>query len=381
MATTVPGMRSNEPGSMDIDQLRGWAAFMDKAMIASLIVTIVAVMALGVSAWLSSRFNNAIRAHELSALERYKGLESQSVQLEQDAAVARERTGVLEQEVSKARARAAALEQEVSAARGRTTSLEQEVSTTRGRTATLEQEVSAARERVAALEREAAAARERALAFEQAARDANERAARATQEGTAARNAVADEKERTPQIDAAEIQRRLADLGKLVRGAAAGTADPAQAPATEAPGTAGEAAAPDKAAVDREAQPSPVVASLKRFAGARAAVFVVDQISDAPEAASTISGYLGDAGWETQIWTWKGVAGIFGVVVLVRDGSGPVAAEAASDLVDALRSAGFEVTKGDWPADWRRHRGTFDGPQTPAPTDAPIRIVIGAKPR
>jgi hypothetical protein len=49
--------------------------------------------------------------------------------------------------------------------------------------------------------------------------------------------------------------------------------------------------------------------------------------------------------------------------------------------VEALRSAGFNVTKGDWPADWRRARGMLDGPQTPGPTEAPIRIVIGAKPR
>ncbi|MFZ5783738.1 MAG: hypothetical protein ACOY4R_26365 [Pseudomonadota bacterium] len=364
MATTVPEMRSNKPGSMDIDQLRAWAAFADKAMIASLIVTVVAVVALGVSAWLSSRFNGAVRAHELSALERDS--ESQSAQLEQ--------------EVSMARARAAALEQEVSTARGRATSLEQEVSTTRGRTAALEQEVSAARERLVALERDAAAARERAAAFEQAAREANERAARVSRESAAARQAVADDGDRTPLIDAAEIQRRLADLGKLVRGAAGGTADPAQASATEADGK-GETTAPDAAATGHEAQRSPVVASLGRFADTKAAILIVDQISGAPQAASTISGYLGDAGWEAQTWTWKGVAGIFGVVVLVRDGSPPATLEAASALLDALRSAGFEVTKGDWPADWRRHRGTFDGPQSPAPTDAPIRIVIGAKPR
>jgi len=101
MAITIPGMRSNKPGSMDIDQLRGWAAFMDKAMIASLVVTVLAVATLGVTTWLSSRFGNAVRAHELAALERYKDMERQSSQLEQDAAAARERAGALEQAVER----------------------------------------------------------------------------------------------------------------------------------------------------------------------------------------------------------------------------------------------------------------------------------------
>jgi len=75
------------------------------------------------------------------------------------------------------------------------------------------------------------------------------------------------------------------------------------------------------------------------------------------------------------------VAGIFGVVVLIRDGSDDATNEAGSALVEALRSAGFNVTKGDWPANWGRFRGMLDGPQTPGPTEASIRIVIGAKPR
>jgi hypothetical protein len=75
------------------------------------------------------------------------------------------------------------------------------------------------------------------------------------------------------------------------------------------------------------------------------------------------------------------VAGILGVVVLIKEGSDPATVEAASTLVEALRSTGFNATKGDWPADWRRFRGALDGPQTPGPTEAPIRIVIGAKPR
>ena len=45
-------------------------------------------------------------------------------------------------------------------------------------------------------------------------------------------------------------------------------------------------------------------------------MFVLDQVSAAPVTGSTISAYLSDAGWAPQTWTWTGVAGILGVVVL-----------------------------------------------------------------
>jgi hypothetical protein len=336
-------MRSNKLVSMDIDQLRGWATFMDRAMIVSLIATILAVAALGVTTWLSFRFSGAVRAHEHAVIDRYKGMESHSVQVEQDVAAARER--------------AAALEQEVSTARGRAVALEQEAST----------------------------ARERAAAFEQAAREANERAAQAANERATRESAAAGEKARTPRFDAAEIKQRLVDLGKLVREATTRAVDPTQGSATETPrpvlGPVQGGGTPESAAASRDGQPSPIVSSLRKYAGTKAAVFVLDQVSDAPVVGSTISAYLGDAGWAAQTWKWTGVAGILGVVVLIKEGSDPATVEAASTLVEALRSTGFNATKGDWPADWRRFRGALDGPQTPGPTEAPIRIVIGAKPR
>jgi len=343
MTITVPGMRSNKLVSMDIDQLRGWATFMDRAMIVSLIATIMAVAALGVTTWLSFRFSGAVRAHEHAVIDRYKGMESHSVQVEQDVAAARQR--------------AAALEQEVSTARGRAVALEQEAST----------------------------ARERAAAFEQAAREANERAAQAANERAARESAAASEKARTPRFDAAEIKQRLVDLGKLVREATTRAVDPTQGSATETPrpvqGPVQGEGIPESAAASRDGQPSPIVSSLRKYAGTKAAVFVLDQVSDAPVVGSTISAYLSDAGWAPQTWKWTGVAGILGVVVLIKEGSDPATVEAASTLVEALRSTGFNATKGDWPADWRRFRGALDGPQTPGPTEAPIRIVIGAKPR
>lgn len=367
MTITVPDMRSNKPVSMDIDQLRGWATFMDRAMIVSLAATILAVGALGVTTWLSFRFSGAVRAHELAAVDRYRDAESRSVQLEKDVATARERTMLLEQEVSSARGRATALEQEMSAAR----------------------------ERAEALEQEASKARERATAFEQAAREANERSAQmATREAnqrsapaTARESTATSEKVPAPQLNPAAIQQRLADLAKLVRDATARAVGPSQGKVAEAPRPAQSESTTESAAASRDEQPSaspppslsPIVESLRKYAGTNAAVFVLDRVAEAPPAASTISAYLNDAGWASQTWTWTGVAGILGVVVLIKEGSDPAINDAASALVEALRSVGFNAAKGDWPADWRRYRGALDGPQTPAPTDAPIRIVIGAK--
>jgi hypothetical protein len=306
MTMTVTGMRSNKPVTMDIEQLRGWATFMDRAMIASLVATILAVAALGITTWLSFRFSGAVRAHEYAAIHRYK------VEMGKHAAE-------------------------------------------------LEQEVSRARERTLELEQAASAADARAV---QAARD----------------SAAAAEKARTAEVDAEEVRKRVAELGKQVREATARAPEPTPAPtvAAETPPTRQEV---ESAAPSREAEPSPMIASLKKYAGTKAAVYVLDEAPDAPAVAATISGYLSDAGWAPLTWTWTGVGGIVGVVVLIKDGSDPATDEAASAILEALRSAGFNAAKGNWPADWRRFRGTLNGPQSPGPTEAPIRIVIGARAR
>ena len=309
MTITVTGMRSNKPVTMDIEQLRGWATFMDRAMVASLVATIVAVAALGITTWLSFRFSGAVRAQEYAAIHRYK------VEMGKHAAE-------LEQEVSKSR--------------------------------------------------------ERTLELEQAASQADARATQAARE-----TAAAAEKARTAEIDAEEVRKRVAELGKQVREAAARAPDPVPAPAVaaETPAPAKEEAAPESTAASPEVPPSPIVAGLKKYAGTKAAVYVLEEAPDAPAVGATIAGYLSDAGWAPLTWTWTGVGGIVGVVVLIKDGSDPATDEAASAILEALRSAGFNAAKGNWPADWRRFRGTLNGPQSPGPTEAPIRIVIGARAR
>src|SRR5215470_5229801 len=72
MTITVTPTRADKPVNMEIDQLRGWATFMDRAVVVSLVVTVLAITALGVTAWLSSRFSGAVRAYEHAAFDRYK---------------------------------------------------------------------------------------------------------------------------------------------------------------------------------------------------------------------------------------------------------------------------------------------------------------------
>jgi hypothetical protein len=343
MTLTVAGMRSNEPGNMDIEQLRGWATFMDRAVIVSLVVTVLSVTSLATTTWLSFRYGNAVRAHEQAAFDRYKAeMGKHAVELEQKVSTARERTTELERKVSTAQERAVELERTVTTAQGRTTELEQ------------------------------------------AAADASARAAQAARESASSR-----EQARSAEIDAEEVRKRVAELAKLVKEAGARPPEPSPAPAVETPQPKGDAASapqPVSAAASPEARPaptSPVVESLRKYAGTKAAVYVIGEVQDAAPVGATIAGYLGDAGWAQATWTWSGVGGIFGVVVLVRDGSDPATNEAAVAVVEALHAAGFNAAKGDWPAgaSWGRFRGMLNGPQTPGPTEAPIRIVIGAKAR
>ena len=310
MMIAVTGPRSNKLVTMDIEQLRGWATFMDRAMVASLIATLVAGAALGITTWLSFRFSGAVFAHEYAAIHLYKVEVGQHI-------------------------------------------------------ADLKQEVSRARER--------------AYEFEQAAAEASARAAQAERE-----SATGNEKARTVEVGAEEVRKRVAEL---LRKATARAPDAMRIVAAEPPPPvtkdelASESDMPSAAAPPLPTPPSAIVASLKKYAGTKAAVYVLDEASDAPAVGAAISGYLGDAGWAPLTWTWTGVSGILGVAVLIKDGNDPVTDEAASAVLDALRSAGFNAAKGNWPADWRRFRGTLNGPQTPGPTEAPIRIVVGSKAR
>ena len=288
---------------MDIQQLRGWADVADKALMVSVIVALLAVLAVGVSAFFSVRLAGALRSQENEVFDRFRIQWSRHAeQLQEGAAQAAAQIAELERAVGDADQRAAWADKESASAQERT--------------AVLEREAGEARQRVAALEK------------------------------------------------------RVEEHGPPPPLSGKSEADTAPA------------AVPEGKATDGTGQKTKIVESLAKHAGAKAAVYVIEEAPDAADAGSSISTILSDAGWAPATWRWSGVGGILGVVVLVRSDSDPAVDEAASGLVEALRSEGFNAAKANWPADWRRFRGTLSqGPLTPAPTDAPIRIVVGSRAR
>lgn len=285
---------------MDIQQLRGWADVADKALMVSVIVALLAVVAVGVSAFFSVRFASVIRSQEHEVFDRYRSQWGRHAEQLQEGAL-------------QAAAQIAALERAVADADQRATRAGRESASAQERTALLEQEAGEARQRVAVLEK------------------------RVAEQGT------------PPESDKASA---------------------AAVPAPEA----------ESKPADRGEPKSKIAESLARHAGAKAAIYVIEEVPDAADAGASIGNILGEAGWVAATWRWSGVGGILGVVVLVRSGSEPAIDEAASGLVDALRADGFNAAKATWPADWRRFRGTLSqGPLTLAPIDAPIRIVVGSK--
>lgn len=285
---------------MDIQQLRGWADVADKALMVSVIVALLAVVAVGVSAFFSVRFASVIRSQEHEVFDRYRSQWGRHAEQLQEGA-------------AQAAAQIAALERAVADADQRAVRSGKESASAQERAALLEGQAEEARQRVAVLEKRVA------------------------------EQAVSPESDKTAA---------------------------AVAPAAEA----------ESKPADRGEPKSRIAESLTRHAGAKAAIYVIEEAPDAADAGASISNILSDAGWAPATWRWSGVGGILGVVVLVRTGSDPAVDEAASGLVDALRSDGFNAAKATWPADWRRFRGTLSqGPLTPAPTDAPIRIVVGSR--
>ncbi len=128
------------------------------------------------------------------------------------------------------------------------------------------------------------------------------------------------------------------------------------------------------------AHPQPV-GDLQKFAGTKVAIYAVDEVPEAADVGSSINVLLTEAGLSSSTWKWAGVSGMAGVVVLTKEGLDPSMDQVAVATVDVLRSAGFNAVKASWPtdADWRRFRGTLSGPKSPDPTEAPIRVVVGAR--
>jgi hypothetical protein len=315
---------------------------MEKGVIISFVAAVIAVAALGITSWLSIRSLGTARDEERLAFDRFKAAAGgNAAELERKVALATERSAELEKSVLEAGQRAAQAQKQAAA-------LEKEAVETRVRT-------------------------ERAQA-DQASKHAEEL------EKAAAEIRMRSEEARIAR-DALELARAFADAKARVDQTPDVPAEKRTAETRSRPGNAGVAPVPPAGQPEFLVERSAIVSILAKFAGAKAAIYVLDEAADAPGVGSSINAILTEAAWAPAVWRWSGVGGIVGVVVLTSEGNDPATDTAAARLVDAFRLAGLNITKANWPGDWRRYRGALAGPQTPKPTDAPIRIVIGAQPR
>jgi hypothetical protein len=208
----------------------------------------------------------------------------------------------------------------------------------------------------AKLETELTAMRERNTQLEKSITEANDKTTEAKSQITELERALESAKAQRPKVE--PVTPEVASHQDV------STAIPIEAPSTVSD-------APDRQ----------LIAGISRFAGTKAAIYAIDDVPDASQVASRINAMLMEAGWASATWKWAGVSGIVGVVVLTKDGNDPAVDQAAAATVEVLRSGGFNVARASWPpdADWRKFRGNLSGPQTPDPTEAGIRIVIGAR--
>ena len=289
---------------MEMQHLRSWAELTDKATVIALAVAAIALIAAGVTSWLSFAYNRALRAQESTAL-----------------------------------------------------------TLTTDHTAQMEKEVTALRERSAQLEK--------ALA------EVNEGAAEARKQILRIEGAV-----EATKAQAADLENKLA-AAKESNEKGRGELPKPSTEKIELLASPAEKEAPKPRAEKTDGKHLQLVASLHKFAGTKVAIYSVAEAPEAAEGSASINELLAEAGWASAVWNWAGVSGIVGVVILTKEGLDPALNQVAIAAVDVLRSAGFNAVKASWPtdADWRRFHGTLSGPQTPDPTEARIRVVIGVRPR
>ena len=185
---------------------------------------------------------------------------------------------------------------------------------------------------------------------------------------------------------AAKLEKEAAQLGKDAEVARAQIAE-AQARAAEANQKAEEERLArvkiEERLAPRSATPEQVagiVTALAKFSGTPIAVW---QAGEAPEiggVALTTFAALQGAHWDANLWVWTGIGSFVGMTVVVQPDSDARIIEAADALAAALNMAGLRCTRENWPAAWSQVGGMHNGPNPPAPTGAPIRLIIGAKP-
>jgi hypothetical protein len=179
------------------------------------------------------------------------------------------------------------------------------------------------------------------------------------------------------QADIAKANVQIAEAKKQTAALEKGTAD-ANARALEAQAQLARFKAPRS--IDQSAKAG-MIGTLQPFAGQEVALYI---LGDGPEPnglAASIIDVLNLSRWKPLSWQWAGAGAATGVIVLYKAGTEVQVAAACDALVTALRSAQIVAAKEVWPGDWDSFGGMLNGPNPPAPTAFPIRIVIGSKPQ
>jgi hypothetical protein len=119
---------------------------------------------------------------------------------------------------------------------------------------------------------------------------------------------------------------------------------------------------------------------LSKYSGTDVAIYTAGDGPEVGALATSISNLLNKARWNALIWNWSGVSINAGIFVIAQPGSGADVLAARDGLVAALKSADLQAAAQDWPGQWAQFGGMLNGPSPPAPTAAPLRVLVGSKP-
>jgi hypothetical protein len=124
-----------------------------------------------------------------------------------------------------------------------------------------------------------------------------------------------------------------------------------------------------------------MVTALSKSAGIEIAIYVWGEGPEPSALGEAIGDLLLKARWKPLRWNWSGTSPLPGIFVLAKQGSDGKVLAARDALVAALRSAHLQAEVQVWPGEWDKFGGMLNGPNPPAPTAAPLRILIGSKPQ
>jgi hypothetical protein len=127
---------------------------------------------------------------------------------------------------------------------------------------------------------------------------------------------------------------------------------------------------------------SAIVSTLVLFPATSISIWQAGETPEIGGMARTVLAATQAARWDVNLWTWTGAGPFIGLIIVTKPEATPQIVAAGDALASALNMAGLQCVKENWPANqpWETVGGMHNGPQTPRPTQAPIRIVIGAKP-